>query len=137
MRVQSAISRRPLRMDITPLIDMVFNLVIFFLVASHFSSSETQAPVELPKATTSKEDSEDPRRLIVTITADEKLHIGEQVLELPELTDLVKTEFERQGPEFSVQVRSDRRVPYRVVEPLLLACARIGITKFGFKTDSQ
>lgn len=137
MKVQSVIARRPLRMEITPLIDMVFNLVIFFLVASHFSSSETLAPVELPKATTSKEDEEDPRRLIVTITIDEKLYIGDQELELPELTDLVKTEFERQGPEFSVQVRSDRRVPYRVVEPLLLACSRIGVTKFGFKTDAQ
>lgn len=137
MRVPSTIARRPLRMDITPLIDMVFNLVIFFLVASHFSSSETQAPVELPKATTSSEDPEDPRRLIVTITAEEKLFVGTQAIELPDLTDLVRSDFERHGPEFSVQVRSDRRVPYRVVEPILLACSRLGVTKFGFKTEGK
>ena len=137
MRVHSTISRRPLRMDITPLIDMVFNLVIFFLVASHFSSSEAQAPVELPKATTSTDDHEDPRRLIVTVTAEERLFVGTQAIDLPELTDLVKTEFERHGPEFTVQVRSDRRVPYRAVEPILLACSRLGVKKFGFKTEGQ
>ena len=137
MRVHSAIARRPLRMDITPLIDMVFKLVIFFLVASHFSSTEAQAPVELPKATTSNEDNEDPRRLIVTVTAAEKLFVGPRAIELPELTDLVKAEFERHGPEFTVQVRSDRRVPYRVVEPILLACSKLGIKKFGFKTEGQ
>lgn len=137
MRVLSTGHRRPMRMDLTPMIDTVFNLVIFFLVASHFSNEEAQAPVELPKASSSETDNEDPRRLIVTITADEKLHVGSQELELPALTDLVKTEFERQGPEFSVQVRSDRRVPYHAVEPVLLACSRIGVTKFGFKTDSK
>lgn len=121
----------------TPLIDMVFNLVIFFLVASHFSSNEVQAPVELPTATTSSTDDEDPRRLIVTITADEQLHIGAQVVELPELTDLVKNERDRHGPEFALQIRSDRRVPYRAVEPLLLECSRLGVTRFGFKTAGE
>lgn len=137
MRVPSTGHRRPMRMDLTPMIDTVFNLVIFFLVASHFSSNENLAPVELPKASTSQDDPEDPRRMIVTITANEELFVGEQAIELPELTDLVKSEFERQGPEFAVQIRSDRRVPYRVVEPLLLACSRLGITKFGFKTGAE
>ena len=137
MRVPSTGHRRPMRMDLTPMIDTVFNLVIFFLVASHFSSNENLAPVELPKATTSQDDPEDPSRMIVTITANETLYVGERAIELPELTDLVKSEFERQGPEFAVQIRSDRRVPYRVVEPLLLACSRLGITKFGFKTGAE
>ncbi len=120
----------------TPLIDMVFNLVVFFLVASHFSN-EAETPVELPRAATSKTDAEDPRRLVITITEKEQLFVKEQVIELPDLTDLVRSELDRNGPEFIVQIRSDRRVPYRAVEPLLLACSQIGVKKFGFKTTGE
>lgn len=120
----------------TPLIDMVFNLVVFFLVASHFSS-ETETSVELPQASTSKDDAEDPRRLVITITDQEQLFVKEHAIDLPKLTDLVREELDRNGPEFIVQIRSDRRVPYRVVEPLLLTCSRIGVKKFGFKTAAE
>jgi len=123
-------------MDMTPLIDMVFNLVIFFLVASHFSS-EAETPVELPTASTATADEEDPRRLVVTITENEQLHVKEQLVEMPQLMDLVRDELDRQGPEFAVQIRSDRRVPYRAVEPLLMECSRLGVTKFGFKTTGE
>ena len=123
-------------MDMTPLIDMVFNLVIFFLVASHFSS-EAETPVELPQASTSNADAEDPRRLVITITEDEQLHVKEHLIDLPQLTDLVAVELDRHGPEFAVQIRSDRRVPYRTVEPLLKECSRLGVTKFGFKTTGE
>ena len=117
----------------TPLIDMVFNLVIFFLVASHFSN-EAETPVELPTASTSNADAEDPHRLIVTITEQERLYVKDQPVELPQLTDLVRDELDRHGPEFAVQIRSDRRVPFSTVEPLLLECSRLWVTKFGFKT---
>lgn len=136
MRVPSTTFRRPMRMDMTPLIDMVFNLVVFFLVASHFSN-ETDIPLELPTASTSKTDDEDPRRLVITITEDEQLHLADKSIDLPHLQDLVKDELDRHGPEFAVQIRSDRRVPYRAVEPLLLECLRIGVTRFGFKTAGE
>lgn len=136
MRAPSSISRRAMHMDMTPLIDMVFNLVVFFLVASHFSN-EAETPVELPTATTSKVDAEDPRRLVITITDKEQLFVKEHSIELPELTDLVRNELDRNGPDFTVQIRSDRRVPYRVVEPLLLTCSQMGVKKFGFKTAEE
>ncbi len=120
----------------TPLIDMVFNLVVFFLVASHFSN-ESETPVELPRAATSKADAEDPRRLVITINDQEQLFVKDQAIDLPELTDLVRKELDRNGPEFIVQIRSDRRVPYRTVEPLLLTCSQIGVKKFGFKTAAE
>ncbi len=125
-----------MRMDMTPLIDMVFNLVVFFLVASHFSN-ESETPVELPRAATSKADAEDPRRLVITINDQEQLFVKDQAIDLPELTDLVRKELDRNGPEFIVQIRSDRRVPYRTVEPLLLTCSQIGVKKFGFKTAAE
>jgi biopolymer transport protein ExbD len=136
VRLPSKQYRRPLRMDMTPLIDMVFNLVVFFLISSHYAN-ETDIPVELPRATTSKSDEEDPRRLVVTITNDEELHIADQSIDLPQLKELVRDELDRHGPEFAVQIRSDRRVPYHAVEPLLMECSRLGVKRFGFKTAGE
>lgn len=136
MRVPSTSQRRAMRMDLTPLIDTVFNLVIFFLVASHFSN-ETDVAVELPKASSSEDDDEDPLRLVITITEDETLRVKNRVLERHELLELAQEEFERSGPEMVVQIRSDRRVPYRAIEPILVACSRLGITRFGFNTASN
>lgn len=118
------------------MIDMVFNLVVFFLVASHFSN-EAETPVELPRAETSQADAEDPHRLVISITEAEQVFIKEHAIELPELIDLVRKELDRNGPDFIVQIRSDRRVPYRAVEPLLLTCSQIGVKKFGFKTAGE
>ena len=59
-----------LSFNITPLIDIVFLLVIFFLIASHVARSESQEPVALPTATQKQDDVESlPDRLVVTITA--------------------------------------------------------------------
>lgn len=50
MRVPTRRRDTGLKFDITPLIDIVFNLVIFFLVATHFVSSEARETVDLPAA---------------------------------------------------------------------------------------
>ena len=69
--------RTPLRFNITPLIDVVFLLIIFFLVASHFVRSEQAEAVDLPMATGGEEDDEQAQnRLTVTITKDGRFFIN-------------------------------------------------------------
>ncbi|MEQ9410598.1 MAG: biopolymer transporter ExbD [Fuerstiella sp.] len=69
--------RTPLRFNITPLIDVVFLLIIFFLVASHFVRSEQAEAVELPDATAGEpDDGEALSRLTITIGRDGTLFIG-------------------------------------------------------------
>ena len=69
-------NRRGLRFNITPLIDVVFLLIIFFLVASHFVRSENAEPVDLPTASQAVADEEPAHRLTVTIRKDGSLFIG-------------------------------------------------------------
>lgn len=69
--------RPPLRFNITPLIDVVFLLIIFFLVASHFVRSEQAEAVELPVATAGEaDDQQAPHRLTITLSSDGALFIG-------------------------------------------------------------
>ena len=136
MRIPTRDRGRGLKFNITPMIDVVFNLIIFFLAASHLARSEVVEQVNLPTAGTSQpERAELQRRLIVTITADEELRIGGTSYQLPQIEQLIVAERGTDAAperEFEVRIRTDRTVRYRTIEPLLLACARAGVSKIKF-----
>jgi len=59
MRVVSNLSRGSLGFNMTPMIDVVFLLIIFFLVSSHLAQQETQLELDLPEATSGTRPTED------------------------------------------------------------------------------
>ncbi len=133
MKVPSGARTTSVSFNVTSLIDIVFLLVIFFLVASHVARTEAVEPVNLPEAT-QFDDQEDPtpRRLVVTIKADGTLDIAGQPVELIEIEQRIVSGHEESAGQFEVRIRSDRDAPYEKIEPILLACARFGVSQVGF-----
>lgn len=125
-----------LKFNLTPMIDVVFNLIIFFLAASHLARSEALEPVNLPEASTGKpEEAELNRRMTVTITADETYRVASTVCTLAEIEQMLlvtKAGDPARTADVELRIRTDRDVPYRLIEPLLLSCARAGVTKIKF-----
>ena len=66
MKIPRQARSRGLQFNITPLIDIVFLLVIFFLVATHFASSEVREPIDLPETSETDERPQPPRRLTIS-----------------------------------------------------------------------
>ena len=66
-RAGSSTRSSSLRLNLTPLIDVIFNLIIFFLAASHFARSEPTETIELPVAKQSSRTAEPPHRLMITV----------------------------------------------------------------------
>ena len=121
----------------TPMIDVIFNLIIFFLAASHLSRAEVVEQVELPLARTSRPEEEERfQRVSITVTAELTYYVAAKPFTLAQVEQLLVTmttggeRGERKPVE--VRIRTDKRVPYQHIEPLLLACARQGITKIRF-----
>jgi len=122
-----------IRFNITPLIDIVFLLVVFFLAATHLTQNETLEAVELPEASQHESESEEPpRRMIITITLDEKIYLrGKEIL--PEELDATLLSIdESKRKDTEVRIRGDHRIPYRIVERVLISCARAGISNVPF-----
>ena len=69
MRIPARRRGSGLGFNLTAMIDVVFNLIVFFLVASHFSQGQMDAPVNLPKASQAGDGDDDPRRLTITVTS--------------------------------------------------------------------
>jgi len=129
MRTPTRRREHGLRFDITPLIDIVFNLVIFFLVATHFVSSEAREAVNLPAASASDERPPAPRRLIVTVRADGRLVVAGREATPDAIDALIASEAAHGTQDYEVLIRGDRDADYAAVEPVLLACARHGVTR--------
>lgn len=112
--------------DLTPVIDMVFLLLIFFLVATTFHQTEREMKVALPIATSGEPISTLLRDLIVNVDAQGEIIVSGRKVEQTELRTLVKDAV-AVNPDQKVTVRGDRNTAYAHVVGVLDICKSSGI----------
>ena len=139
MRVPNSYQRKPLAVNMTPMIDVVFLLIVFFLVSSHLVKQEAQMPLKLPKATSGPTAvDEEGERVIINVLADGRVLLAGNVVTREQLSQRLSTRFEtfrrqnRDRDDLEIRIRSDRSVAYAHIEPILLACAKAGIWNVTF-----
>lgn len=115
--------------NLTSLIDVVFLLLIFFMVSTTF---ERQAllRLDLPEAATAETESV-PNIIEMVITEDGRLFIDEQMLADDERSTVQAAIVERfaDNPEATLVVRADAEAPHRLVVRVLDAAAAEGIRR--------
>lgn len=133
MRIPSNIGHSEVGINLTPMIDVVFQLIIFFLLSSHLAKQEAQMPLPLPQAQSGDTPTEQhQRRITLNVLADGKLLLAGRAVQLHELSERLRTAAQSQGGALEIRIRGDRNVPYRFVEPALTACARAGLWDVKF-----
>jgi len=142
MRAPSNLGRGSLGFNMTPMIDIVFLLIIFFLVSSRLAQEEIQLELDLPKAASGRRPAkEDIRRVVIHVLPQEqtegRIQVGSRVVTAEELTGLIDYESRQADGQLEVRIRSDRRVPYQVIEPILLACGRAGVWNVTFAVTAR
>lgn len=128
MQIPRYKTNKKLGFNMTPMIDVVFLLIIFFLVSSHLSRQENQIEMRLPIAASADEDpnSQTPRLTINVSAAGEYSMAGR-----PIAADRLKQQFTEimsaQGDDLEVRIRGSRSATYAAVQPIMLACTQAGI----------
>ena len=141
MRLPSHFSlRRPLTFNVTPLIDVVFLLIIFFLVASHFVRTEQSAPVDLPVASTAGPDDNPLHRLTVTIREDGQTFVSGHPVAVDVVVERIAglagvARSENSIPE--VHIRADRNGRYGFLRQLIEQCARHDIRSIQLAVSKE
>jgi biopolymer transport protein ExbD len=132
MRVPSR-SRDSLGLNMTPMIDVVFQLIIFFLLSTRFAQQESHVELQLPAAVSGEvaEHVGSPR-VTVNVLADGRILLGSGETPRDELARRLQFEQLRIGDDLEVRIRADRSVPFEAVKPILLSCADAGIWKVTF-----
>lgn len=119
--------------NMTPMIDVVFQLLIFFLVSSHLAKQEGLLPLPLPSAATGEEPRESTApRATLNVLADGTLLLAGHATSLDELPRRLRRLREEEGPDVELRLRVDRATEYARVAPVLAECAAAGIWNVAF-----
>ena len=136
MRRSGRLSRRNrtgLGLDLTPMVDVVFLLVIFFMVSTTFITLESGLPVDLPQAQSSQAQSSDLPT--VTINQDDQIFVGGEQVAESDLVAVLRETLEVSASD-TVVLRADQSVryglPVRVMDLIKQAGAqRVAIATGG------
>ena len=126
MLLKSLESTEGANIEMTPLIDMVFLLLIFFLVATTFHQEEREMQIALPFASSSGPISATLRELIVNVDAEGSIILSGRIIE-PEALQMVVEEAVASNPDQKVTVRGDRQAAYGHVVRVLDICKGSGV----------
>ena len=112
--------------ELMPLIDMVFLLLIFFLVATTFHQEEREIQVALPYASSAGPISANLREIIINVDREGEIIVGGRTIGADQLRELVE-ERVKLNPQQKVAVRGDRGTAYANVVRVLDICKAAGI----------
>ncbi len=113
--------------DMSPMIDMVFLLLIFFIVAAAMVDLDKPL-VSLPSAASSKVPGDVADRLSISVDATEQVYVGAAPVTLKELKARLTAELEG-NPNLRVFIRADESVPYHVNKRVMKACSDVGAAR--------
>ncbi len=133
MRLPQQARTRGLGFNMTPMIDVVFLLIIFFLVSSHMASQEIRMKLELPEAASGQKQTDDKSpRVVVNVTADGKTILAGRPVSVEVMQQRLAEQRKRDGKDLELRIRSDRTVPYGVIAPVMRAAAEAKIWNVSF-----
>ena len=118
------------KLQMAPMIDMVFLLIIFFMTASHLSSQKN-LDLDIPDARSGTVPKERPDRWTVNILRDGSVFSGQQPVSLDELRARVAARVQAE-PGVKVYLRADKLTPHRQVRLVMNAMAEAGVGDFIF-----
>jgi len=115
------------QLNLTPMVDVVFLLNIFFLLGTRFAETERQYDIQLPTVSVAQPVTAVPDDIIVNVRRDGEIQIGNEVVPLEQLAARL-TAARENYPDQGVVIRGDREGPYQHVIDVLNACKRAQIT---------
>ncbi|WP_438316592.1 ExbD/TolR family protein [Candidatus Caldatribacterium sp. SIUC1] len=120
------------QVNVTPLVDVILQLVIFFIVTTTFVSVETGARVNLPSASFSR--IEEAKTITVTLTKGNTLYLNGSLTDWTELPRLLVVEL-RKNPDATVVIEADREVLHGRVVKLMDLLRRAGVERMAIATQ--
>lgn len=124
----------PATMQLAPMIDIVFLLLIFFIVTWQFTKSETELSVSVPTAKEGAEPNRQKGEISINILADGTIRIESVTLDLPQLLEKLAS-IAAQYKNQPVRIRGDGGVAYQRIVEVIDTCQKAGIWNISFATQ--
>lgn len=126
--------RKTPEMQISPMIDMMFLLLVFFIMGTMYMTQVKTIPVKMPEAVNSVTQAK--VNYVVSIKADGSLWLNDQQLEMAALKQKIG-ESVKTNAELPVIIRADKATGYGQVISVLDQLKGVGVTRFGMATSTE
>jgi biopolymer transport protein ExbD len=117
-------------LNLTPMIDIVFLLIIFFMVGTKFAEAERNVDVRIPQVESSQAPATPPQRHIITVAANGQILWDGKGVSVRQLRGQIQRTRKQEGV-VRVVLRGDGDSPYRNVAGVLNACRDEGVDELG------
>jgi len=122
-------------LDITPLIDIVFLLLIFFMVMTRFDEEDYKLDVVLPTASEAQPLISQPRELFINIDAEGRFFVRGDERSITEIEEILE-QTAADNPESSVIIRADKESKIEFSVQVMNACNKAKLTNYSISTAS-
>jgi len=116
--------------NLTPMIDIVFQLIIFFMVGSRFSELEKKIDLQVPGVETSAQLPVAPEKFVVNVFRDGRVELNNVPVTLSELTARLAQSRSERG-DVIVTVRGDAEGYFQNVASAMAAVRESGVEDIG------
>ena len=133
MNFRKQASPEPSGFQIAPMVDIVFLLLIFFLVTWNFARYETELDVKVPTAKEGKESRRSVGEVIINVKTDGSIVMNRKTL-TPEELGATLRKIAELYPDQAVILRGDEGADYRHIVAVLDVCRGANIWNVAFAT---
>ena len=124
-------------LSLTPLIDIVFLLLIFFLVATRFAEEDRELDVVLPTAGDSQPLIVKPKEIFVNIDRNGSFFVGGEILDAGGVERALRQAVANNPADPSVIIRADRHVEFQSVVTIMNLCNKVRIFNYRVTTAND
>lgn len=117
----------------TPMIDMVFLLLVFFMTVSTLAQADRRIKLDLPESVSCKVPDNLSDRGTVSLDAEGEIFIGQQPKTLTQMQASIKESL-ASNPDLRIHLRADQATPYEAIKRALRACAEAGAYEIIYAT---
>ena len=120
-------------LQLAPITDIAFNLLILFMVLSVFYQMEYALNISVPKAKSTKEVAKEPGEIVVNILKDGTVVVNDKRLNTNQLKSML-VKISNMFPNQAIIIRADKKTFHENVVAVLDACASAKIWNIAFST---
>jgi biopolymer transport protein ExbD len=144
MKIRKKFDLKMAEGDMTAMIDMVFQLIIFFMVLINFSQDDQNDKIKLPSSELARP-PDAPLTFPIWLNLDENstVYMGANVVTVDSITPLLKTEIQvlsarnQQAKDANIIIRAHQNTPGGVVQDLIKKCQDQGFEKFALRVREE
>ena len=132
MKLRDRRSRRDPRLMVIPMIDIIFFLLVFFMLNTLYMVQQNVLPVQLPAAKTAE--IQPAKQINVSVSKDGEIWLNDKKIELKDFRKMVKAELDKQ-PDTVFILRADRLVPHGQVVEVMDEMKAIGVKRVSIAVE--